>query len=135
MPFVDVGTTMRRKMTPARAVRIWEARRGICILCDQPIDGPRCEWVIEHPRALGLGGSDDDKHLGPAHRACADKKTYGPNGDLALIAKAKRVKAKHIGARNKGPNRLRGAGFRKAEKTRWRSSAELERMGISDGQP
>lgn len=90
----DVGTTKRRSMSPARRLRIWEAHSGVCCLCSTKIDGVREAWTVEHLRALGLGGEDDDKNCAPAHETCRRQKD---KVDVKSIAKAKRVKAKHLG--------------------------------------
>jgi 5-methylcytosine-specific restriction protein A len=94
----DLGTTKRRAMSGARRLRIWESHKGVCGLCDRKITSGD-PWIIEHRRALVLGGADTDANCVPVHKACADAKTHGPAGDLALGAKAKRVKAKHVGAK------------------------------------
>lgn len=94
----DVATTPRGSMSQTRRLRIWEAFGGVCILCKAKIDGVREKWIVEHVRALGLGGSDDDANLGPAHETCRREKD---KTDMASIAKAKRMKAKHIGIRKR----------------------------------
>lgn len=99
----DVGTTPRRKMTPRRALKLWEMHKGICVLCHQPIDGAREDWFIEHIQALENGGSDEDDsgNLGPAHlwhKAAKDAE------DHSLAARSKRQKRKHLGIKTrKGP--------------------------------
>lgn len=91
----DVGTTPRRPMTGLQRLRIFENHGGICCLCDTKIKvGER--WIIEHPRALGLGGSDTDDNKAPAHESCRRIKD---KVDVANIARAKRRKAKHLGIR------------------------------------
>lgn len=92
----DIGTTKREGMSPRRRLKIWEDHYGVCCICHLRIDGPREPWIIEHLRPLALGGPDTDENCGPAHAACAVMKT---RRDLGLIAKAKRVKQRHIGAR------------------------------------
>lgn len=94
----DVGTTRRKAMSPTRRLRIWEAHSGQCVICGGAIDGVRDKWIIEHVRALALGGEDADTNCGPAHSACADTKT---KGDMSRITKAKASKAKHLGIRTK----------------------------------
>lgn len=89
----DVGTTPRGSMSPTRRLRIFEAGRGICILCEQRIKAGDT-WTVEHIRALALGGADTDDNCGPAHEACRRLKD---KTDVASIAKAKRIKAKHYG--------------------------------------
>ena len=74
MPLVessDVGTTRRRKLTARQRLGIWERARGICVLCEQPVDGVRERWIVEHIRALELGGPDQPDNMGPAHETCA----------------------------------------------------------------
>lgn len=96
----DVSTTPRRAMSASRRLRIWEAHKGICCLCSAPIDGVREAWIVEHVRALGLGGADDDANCAPAHETCRRQKD---RQDVPAIAKAKRIKAKHIRARPRRP--------------------------------
>lgn len=88
------GSTPRKAMTRQRRLRIFEAHGGVCILCGLPIDGTKQAWTIEHMRALGLAGADDDANCGPAHEACRRDKD---KADLKAIAKAKRRKMKAIG--------------------------------------
>lgn len=109
MAFVDIGTTRRRSMTPSRALRIWEAHRGVCVTCGLPIDGVRDRWFVEHVRALELGGEDTDANCGPAHWDCKHDKDAE---DHSRAAKAKRAKADHLGIRR--PSRLRSRGFERA---------------------
>lgn len=101
----DVGTTKRRAMSPTRRLRIFEAHKGLCVICGGKIDGVREKFIIEHVRALGLGGADDDANCGPAHSVCADVKTQV--GDIPAIARAKRRKMKALGI--KKPSRFPGS--------------------------
>ncbi len=98
MPFIqveDVGTTLRGKLTPRRRLQVWEKAGGTCVLCDGKIDGVRERWIVEHIRALELGGEDDLSNMGPAHQACATAKT---REDHRRAAQAKRQKIRHLGA-------------------------------------
>ena len=90
----DVGTTKRKAMSPSRRLRIFEAHKGLCCHCGGKIDGVREKWIVEHLRALGLGGEDEDGNCAPAHEDCRRIKD---KDDVSRIAKAKRVKAKHMG--------------------------------------
>lgn len=108
MPFADIGTTGRKKLTPSQRLKIWERDKGVCCLCALKIDGVRGLWIVEHIRALELGGEDSEKNMGVAHKACADDKTNGPKGDHARAAKAKRVKRKALGV-EKSKNPLPGS--------------------------
>ncbi|TXM96970.1 HNH endonuclease [Methylobacterium sp. WL64] len=98
MPYValeDVGTTKRRSLSGRRRLEVWEKTAGTCILCDRRIDGVRERWIVEHIRALELGGMDDIDNMGPAHEACGREKT---RDDHARTAEAKRQKIRHLGA-------------------------------------
>ncbi|PVE25670.1 hypothetical protein DC522_04970 [Microvirga sp. KLBC 81] len=86
MPFVltvDVGTTVRRNLTARRRLQAWERTGGRCVLCGCRIDGARERWIVEHIRALELGGADDLSNLGPAHESCACEKTKGDHRQTA----------------------------------------------------
>jgi 5-methylcytosine-specific restriction endonuclease McrA len=98
MPFghnEDVSTTVRRKLTPHRRLRVWEKTGGMCVPCDCKIDGVRERWIVEHIRALELGGPDELDNMGPAHETCAAVKTQD---DHRRAAQAKRQKIRHTGA-------------------------------------
>ncbi len=103
----DVGTTRRRSMTTTRRLRIFEAHGGRCCLCGRKIDGVREPWTIEHIRALGLGGADEDSNCAPAHEDCRRQKD---KADVAAISKAKRRKAKHLGIKRKSRGLQKPAG-------------------------
>lgn len=108
----DVATTKRRSMSPSRRLRIFEAHSGACCLCGQKIDGVREKWTVEHIRALGLGGEDEDSNCAPAHETCRREKD---KTDVAMIAKAKAMKRAHIGIKKDGP-KIKGQPFPKTEK-------------------
>lgn len=98
MPYVareDVRTTSRRSLSGHRRLKAWERTGGVCVICDRPIDGVRDRWIVEHIRALELGGEDELPNMGPAHEECARDKT---RKDHAATAKAKRRKIRHLGA-------------------------------------
>jgi 5-methylcytosine-specific restriction protein A len=109
----DVGTTPRKPLTPTQRLALFELFKGICVLCDCKIMAGQ-RWRDEHLRALGLGGSNALKNRAPVHEACADAKTFGPTGDLARIAKAKRQKMASLGIKPAGRKRIQSRGFAKA---------------------
>lgn len=97
----DIGTTQRKAMTPQRRLRVFEKHRGLCCICHLRIDGTREKWIVEHVRALELGGEDHDDNCAPAHEACGREKT---RTDHAMAAHAKRVKIRHLGiAQSRSP--------------------------------
>jgi hypothetical protein len=113
MPFIDVGTTARKRMTETRALKAWERCKGVCVVCGLPIDGTRADWYVEHIRALELGGEDVESNLGPAHWACKRGKDAE---DHSKASKAKRSKRRELGitqALKKAPP-LKSRGFAKA---------------------
>ena len=86
---------MRLHRSPSEKLRIFERLGGVCHLCKSKIQvGQR--WDLEHIIPIGIGGEDDDANLGVAHRKCHATKTVA---DIAGIAKAKRIRQKHFGAR------------------------------------
>ena len=84
-----------RRMSTSRRARIFEQNDGICHICDQPIDGTRERWEVEHVIALEISRDDSDENLRPAHVNCHKEKT---KEDAKTIAKCKRVEAKHRGS-------------------------------------
>jgi 5-methylcytosine-specific restriction enzyme A len=83
-----------RRMTPLRRARVFDTHGGTCHLCGLKIAVGEA-WEVEHIIALEISGDDSDGNLAPAHVACHRAKT---SEDAGLIAKARRVHAKHIGA-------------------------------------
>lgn len=94
----DVGTTRRKPMSPMRKLRIWEAHGGRCVICGLKIDGTKGNWIVEHVRALVLGGEDTDENCGPAHEDCRRVKD---KADVAAGARAKRRKMKMLGIKKR----------------------------------
>jgi hypothetical protein len=74
MPLVepsDLGTTQRARLSPRARLAIWEHAKGICVLCDRPIEGVRERWIIEHIRAWSWEARTNpttwDRLTRPAH--------------------------------------------------------------------
>lgn len=84
----------RRSLSPLQRLKLFEAAKGVCHLCEQRIQVGE-KWEVEHVIPLALGGADDESNTSPAHVACHAPKTAA---DLGAIAKVKRIRAKHIGA-------------------------------------
>jgi 5-methylcytosine-specific restriction protein A len=91
--------TTRRPLSPMRKLALFEAALGRCHICDMPIKGVSEPWDVEHKIPLALGGLDDAANMAPAHRACHAPKTAE---DVGRIAKAKRMKARHLGIKKRG---------------------------------
>lgn len=92
----------RKRWTALRRARLFDAHNGLCHICGLKIDAVRGGFEVEHVIPLALGGEDDEANCRPAHVACHKGKTAD---DKAQIAKTNRVRAKHLGAREK-PRRI-----------------------------
>lgn len=90
----------RRHISTTVRVRLFTQHEGRCHICKEKIDGVRERWEVEHIIPLELGGADDPSNWAPAHVSCHKAKT---KQDAADIARARRVHARHIGA--KAPSR------------------------------
>jgi 5-methylcytosine-specific restriction enzyme A len=124
----DVGTTARKKFTPTQRLKIFEAAKGTCALCGQQIKAGDA-WIVEHLRPLGLGGSNDKDNTVPVHAQCAHSKTFGETGDLSQIAKAKRVKMRHLGI-SKSKVKIQSRGFCKAPRSKIETTKVVARKSM-----
>lgn len=93
---IPIGTTRRQASSPSKKLAMHERQGGICPLCERLMI-PGEKLVDEHMRALGLGGSNEQDGRAVVHAECAYAKTYGKDGDLARIAKAKAQKRAALG--------------------------------------
>jgi len=118
--------TARKPLSTTARVKNFHENNGICCLCGGKIDGAREKWICEHITALGLLGEDGGDNIKPAHKRCADAKTFGPEGDLAMIAKAKRREALDIGAKRPAGN-IKSAGFPPRQKQKNAASSRIEK--------
>ncbi len=84
----------RRSLSTSARLKVWEANEGRCHLCGLQIrDG---KWEVEHRIPIALGGADEGANMAPAHVDCHAGKT---RQDVAAIARAKRRKARFVGAK------------------------------------
>lgn len=97
---------MRHTFSSRMRAEIWDRCRGemkspICNICGLAID-PGQTWDVSHdPRGTpaALGGNE----VGIAHRRCNHR--HGAVVVTPLVAKVKRIRAKHIGAHEQGRGR------------------------------
>lgn len=89
----------RRHISTRERVAIFSAAEGVCHICGATIDGTREAWDVEHVIPLAQGGDDHGDNLRPAHKACHAGKTAR---DASDTARAKRLAAKHTGAKAPG---------------------------------
>lgn len=87
----------RKPLTRNQRAKMHDEHGSTCCICLEAIPAGE-PFIDEHIIPLELGGSNDMSNRGPAHVGCAKKKTQR---DLKLIAKAKRVRARHLGIKKK----------------------------------
>lgn len=87
-PAIEISD--RKAPTKAQKVAAYNAANGLCWWCGKPVapDGLDVRWDHDSPR--GISGDDSAENLRPLHVKCHDAKTYGPEGDIATVAHAKR---------------------------------------------
>lgn len=116
----------RRTWTAKRKLAVFEAHGGRCHICGEKIDGTREPWELEHIVPIALGGADDETNAAPAHVSCHKPKTAR---DVAQIAKANRVRAKHNGAKAAPKSPLPGS---RGGKWKRKISGEIVRRDDDD---
>lgn len=85
----------RRHISRAMRIRIWEADKS-CPFCGEIIEDLKLVRVeVSHTIPLELGGADEERNMRVAHYECHREHTA--KVDIPMIAKAKRVRAKHTG--------------------------------------
>lgn len=90
-------TAKRKSLNSKERARLFELHGGRCHICKAKIDGVREAWDIEHVIPFAMTRDDSDENRQPAHREkCHAAKT---KQDVKAIAKAKRVQARHTGAK------------------------------------
>lgn len=97
-------TTPRRRIPERERLAIFGKHEGRCHICGDKINSGQA-WDVEHIIPLGLGGSDDQDNLAPAHVNCHKGKTATDHG---AIAKAKRMRKRQMGIRKEPRNPLNG---------------------------
>lgn len=110
----------RKHISRTERTRLFALHGGICHICNGKIHGERGEaWDVSHVIPLGLGGDDDDVNRMLAHRKCHRVRTS--EQDIPWIAKAKRIRAAHEGAKAPSRNPLPGG-----RRSRWRKKLNGE---------
>lgn len=87
----------RPSFSAHKRAAIFRDNGGICWICTRKIAQGE-PWEIEHVKARGLQGSDDDDNLRPAHVDCHAGKS---KKDRAVMAEADRALIRHVGLKKK----------------------------------
>ena len=86
--------TRRKQMTGLQRAKFFKENGGVCHICGLKIQVGE-KWEIEHITPFAISEDDSEDNKAPAHINCHKTKTAN---DKAIIAKGKRVQAKHTGA-------------------------------------
>lgn len=97
----------RKPLTRKQRVEAHDKHGGTCCVCLEPIP-PGEPFIDEHIIPLAIGGSNDQGNRGIAHIQCAKIKT---RRDQNMIAKAIRVRAKHLGIKKRTGRKIQSRGF------------------------
>jgi 5-methylcytosine-specific restriction endonuclease McrA len=97
----------RKPLTRKQRADAHDLHGGTCCVCLLPI-APGEKFIDEHIVPLELGGSNDECNRGIAHIPCAKFKT---RVDQNMIAKAIRMRAKHLGIKKRGGRKIQSRGF------------------------
>lgn len=89
--------TARKAISDAKRLRVWEAHKGVCHICECKV-WPGEDWEVEHVIPLALGGADDETNMRPAHVDCHAGKTRSDNKSWS---KAKRIAKKIAGIKKR----------------------------------
>ena len=89
-------TARRPTFSTSFRLTLFLKRKGICTACAQKIEAGKA-WDIDHILPLALGGTNEPDNLQILCRSCHKTKTA--RFDVPRIAKTKRLKARHLGAR------------------------------------
>lgn len=93
---IRVLTKKRKRLTTKQRLALLEREKCTCHICGGQIK-PGEAWDVSHEIPLASGGEDDDTNRRAAHRKCHREHTA--RVDIPAIAKGKRVRASHLGAK------------------------------------
>jgi 5-methylcytosine-specific restriction protein A len=99
----------RKPLTRKQRLEAHDKHGGTCCVCLEAI-APGEPFIDEHIIPLALGGTNAENNRGMAHIQCAKIKT---RRDQNMIAKAIRVRAKHLGIKKHTGRKLQSRGFEK----------------------
>lgn len=97
-----IGASPDAAIPPRVKLRIWERHNGTCALTGRKIAAGEA-WDLDHIRPLSMGGEHREGNLQPVLASAHREKT---KQDVANLAKARRLAAKHAGIERKRSNPL-----------------------------
>lgn len=84
----------RKTLTVKQKAQVIERQHGLCGCgCSAELTG-RVEF--DHRIARGLGGKQRPEDYDAVLKSCHDAKTHGKTGDIAMVAKAKRIERREV---------------------------------------
>ena len=98
--------TRRPVFSTSFRLNLFLKRRGICTSCSQKNDAGKA-WDIDHILPLALGGTNELENLQILCKPCHHSKTS--QSDIPRIAKTKRLKERHLGARSPSTRPIPGS--------------------------
>ena len=96
----------RQVFSTSFRLNLFLIRKGTCASCYQKIDAGKA-WDIDHIIPLALGGTNEPENLQILCKPCHQSKTA--KNDIPRIAKTKRLKARHLGARSPSSRPIPGS--------------------------
>lgn len=99
-------STRRQFFSTSFRLNLFLKRKGTCASCYIKIDAGKA-WDIDHILPLALGGTNEPENLQILCKPCHQSKTS--QSDIPRIAKTKRLKARHLGARSPSTRPLPGS--------------------------
>jgi len=99
-------STRRQFFSTSLRLNLFMKRKGTCTICYQKIDAGKA-WDIDHIIPLALGGTNEPENLQILCKPCHQSKTS--QADIPRIAKTKRLKARHLGARSPSARPIPGS--------------------------
>ena len=99
-------STRRPVFSTSFRLNLFLKRKGTCASCSQKIDAGKA-WDIDHILPLALGGMNEPNNLQILCKPCHQSKTS--QSDIPRIAKTKRLKARHLGAKSPSTRPIPGS--------------------------
>ena len=103
---------MRKNLSTTQRLTLFLAAQGHCQSCGWRLH-PGTRWEVDHIIPVALGGTESPHNLQVLCKACHGAKTA--RRDAPALSKAKRMRARHLGASRptKPMPGSRGSGYKK----------------------